>query len=298
MPFLDEVYSPGEKLPDNWGICLYGFNNMRKTSSLRTMPGHGFVLDYPTQEGGTNVLAGYGPRIQVRPIRAWEEIDEAFWYFMQDNPKLPKRSEVAKKGEVWADDDPRWLQVRAEWVAHDTCTASQDVAKRSIINSRAPGIPLPSAAAAFDLHWKEYNPWYATLSESIYKFKTIPGLVCLWLAQERVESPNEERPEGWIGPNMRDRVLEALNPSMMLIARYFIAKASDGTLDYRVRILPTMEGQTRIVAKTRHPVSLYVPEVIRNINLGQLLAYTLKGQGEPPEEVKIDPVPTQIEFVS
>lgn len=286
MPYLEKVYEPGV-LPASWGFCIYGRTNSRKTSSLRTMPGHGHVLDWPTGEGGTNVLKGYGPRIQVRPMETWEDFDEALWWFVNENPKLPRKSELAKKGEVWADDDPRWREVRVEWVAHDTVTAGQEKAKHVVLGARDAGIPVNPHT----LNWKEYDHWYSLTQQGIWAFKNVPNLISIWLAQELKKDPNDDSPEGSIGPNLRDRPLEALEPSMMMIARYFIAKNEDGTDDYRCQLQPTMMGKLRVTAKVRHPIDIQIPTYIRNIHLGNLLNYALKGQGEPPEEVLVEQTP-------
>ena len=91
-------------------VCIYGLGGVGKTTLLSTLPGRGLVIDIPQIEGGTSVLEG-AENIKVLPILRWTEFDAAY--------------------KMLAKDHDQW-----DWVALDTATATQELAKRQLMKDR------------------------------------------------------------------------------------------------------------------------------------------------------------------
>lgn len=230
---------------------------MGKTTLLGSLPGRGLVIDIPQVEGGTSVLADKADRIDVLPIVRWEEFDEAY--------------KMLFKGEhPW------------NWVAIDTITAVQELAKRRSMKDR-------EADLSQDAHLITMQDWgkIGQLNgELIYKLRTLK-MHTIILAQERKRDSNDGSGSEF-QPDVSPATLSSLFPSLHLVGRLYVAQVDneDGTTHYerRLRVGPHQMYTT----KARSVPGRELPAVIREPSLAQILAYMMGKEGVAKPEAAVD----------
>lgn len=250
-----ESHKPGaqtvDKLPP--GLCIYARTGVGKTSMLRTLKGHGIVIDTRTVEGGTDVLEGRDD-IVVIPVRTWDEIDDIFWAIMKkDRKQLPTVNFATLR-----------------WVCIDSMSGMQVYAKRKVIKERNLDVD-PHLVSQQD-----YGKIGDLMSELVFRFRTLPYMT-IFMAQERKHGGGDDGEPMQLGPGVTPASLVGLVPSLMLIGRLTVD--AEGTRMLRVQPHPMY------VCKCRAKPGRRVPAVIRRPNLEKLLSFMLDSN-LTPEELK------------
>lgn len=247
------AYKPGPTQRESFSLCIYGRGGVGKTTLLGTMPGRGLVIDVPQIEGGTFVLEAAAERIDIKPLTAWDEIDDVFW-FLKKQPH------------------------QYQWVAIDSLTAMTQLAIRKTVGERDLDVD-PNKISLQD--WGKVG---RLVGELIYRFRTLP-IHTIWVAQERKFGNEDQGDAKLVGPDTSPSALQMLIPPLLLCGRLTIEYTLDGTAERHMRIKPHPEMYTKVRARA----GLDVPAVIRNPDLGHLLKFLL-GSGERPEEVQESPM--------
>lgn len=241
-----KVYKPSSEAKQSFGVCIYGRGGVGKTTLLGTMPGRGLVVDVPQIEGGTFVLEDKADRIDITSVVTWNDIDKVYWYLQ--GGKHPY-----------------------QWVAIDSITAFQELAKRKAVSERS----LDADPHIISL--QEYGKVGQLVGELVYRFRTLP-VHTIWIAQERRGS---EQQGGLIGPDIIPSALTALMPSMMLVGCLAVQQTEDGEWERQLRVGPHPEYYTKVRAKP----GLKIDQVWARPNLEVILRYLL-GSGPPPIAAK------------
>lgn len=245
-PQLSGTFKPGPRQAESYGICIYGRGGVGKTSLLATMPGRGLVIDVPQFEGGTYVLSSASDRIDVYPCERWEDIDAAFWFLSREPHSY-------------------------RWVAIDSITGMQELAKRKTIGER------DISADPHTISLQEWGKVGRLVSELVFRFRTLK-IHTIWIAQERTHR-GEDGP-GAIGPDLTPSALASLIPSMALMGRMSYEQAGDGSWQRLLRVGPHQDFFT----KYRALPGVDMPPVIKDPHLHHILGYMLGLRQERPEE--------------
>lgn len=262
------LYRPGELNPSK-GICIYGKGGVGKTSLLHTMPGNGLVIDFPSREGGTEVLAEFYPRIQVTAIEHWDEIEPLCW-------QLAQSAFLKEHG--------------FKWIAVDSITAAQKYAGYKIAGQH----PLTEASK---MTGKEMGAAGDLVAEFIFRVRQLP-LYSVWIGLQRKRDGDDDGNGGIWGPDVYPSVQTALVPSMKIVGRMRSAFDMMGQPERQLIIGPCPDMQTKV----RAPLSIKIPFAIRNPNLEMLLRY-LASQNvkldsiEEPSMVALDAVDDDLALV-
>lgn len=243
------MYKPGETTPQALGICIYGKSGSGKTSLIGTMPGKGLVIDVPQLEGGTFVLEDQADHIDVVPVATWRAINEIWWHLNGNTHEY-------------------------KWVALDSITALQELAKRHTIAERN----LDADPHMISLN--EYGKIGRLVGELVYKFRTLK-IHQVFIAQEK-RSQRDDEPV-MIEPDVMPSALSMFIPTLTLVGRLSVEMGEEGW-ERHLRIGTHEKYQT----KARSKPGVDVPSVIRRPDLKQILTYILRGTGERPDEVKDD----------
>lgn len=243
---LDRITDPVPEVPRFLAV-IYAFGGVGKTTLLGTMPGRGLVIDVPQHEGGTSVLHDKAPRIKVVSVVDWEELNTLYHHL--------------RKGEH-----------NFDWVGLDTLTAAQELARKKVIKERD-----EIASAAHKLRIQDYGDIGQLMGQLYERFRVLPMPV-IFTIQERVRKEEDEQEEQVtrIIPNLTPKSLDMLIPHPMLIGRLYLYEAENGKWTRQMRVGP----HTRFVTKARSVPERPLPSVIRNPNLGNILAYMM-GQDVP-----------------
>lgn len=230
------------------GICIYGRSGIGKTTLLGTLPGKGLVVDVPQLEGGTEVLADKADRIDVVTVDEWNDVEDVYRY-------------LAGGGHSY------------QWVAFDSLTAFQKLARRKAIRERD---------LTADPHATTQQDWGKIgelTNELIYRFRTLK-LLTVWIAQERRHNQDGDG-NTLVGPDVSPMSLNALMPSMLLVARLFAANTLAGTVERHFLLGPS----PNFLTKYRSIPSIGVPDTIRNANLEIVLKFLLGKVGDDALDV-------------
>lgn len=230
---------------------IYGRGGVGKTTLLGTMPGRGLVLDVPQVEGGTFVLADKADRIDVLLCTVWKDFRDAFIY-LRDEPHDYK------------------------WVAIDSITAAQVLAKRKTIKDRDMAAD-PHAISMQD--WGKIGELGAQL---YYSYCTLP-LHVIFVAQEKLKAQDDGGLE--YQPDVSPASLAALQPRQALIGRLYTREVEGpggSVIERRLRVQP----HARAIAKVRALPGRVVPATIRDPDLGNLFGYLLGAKTKPPEAAR------------
>lgn len=254
---LEGIYKPSNKITTSLGICIYGRSGVGKTTLLSTMPGKGLLIDVPQIEGGTQVLSAAADKIDIKAVNTYSDIDHVFWF-------LQKQAHDYK------------------WVAIDSITAFTELAKRKTIKER------DISADPHTISLQEWGKIGTLVGELIYRFRTLP-IHTIWVGQERKYGSDSE--PTMIGPDTTPGALSDLLPSMTLVGRLYVENLPSGEAERRLRIAP----HPLYHAKARSLPSIRVPRVVRNPNIGMILAY-LYGQQIGGKSVVLDEVDESADF--
>lgn len=236
---IERIHKPSGKL-SRLSACIYGRGGSGKTHLLGTMPGNGLVIDIPQIEGGTSVLADQQDHIDVLPITKWDDIDAA-WKFL------------------------RYDQHQYSWVAIDTITALQELAKRKALKER------DLSEDPHQIRMQDWGKIGQLMSEVFYKFKLLP-MHLIFNAQEK-QRGNEESME--IVPNVSPMALDSLLPPLFIVVRMYVTQdegeGGEVTMRRQLRVGP----HDLYLTKTRAVPGRELPAVVKSPNLGTMFAYLM-----------------------
>lgn len=255
-----KVFKPGQNIKRP-SICVYGPGGAGKTTLVGTMPGPGLLIDIPSLEGGEFVLADKADRIDVVRVEdKFEEIDDIYWAIAKKDTKLLPNVESYR------------------WIAIDTITAMQELAKRKVIGER----DIPKAD-----HKVSPQDWGYTgqlTGELLYRFNKLP-YTNIWLAQQRKFGGGDEEDSEptQIGPAILPSVLTPLFQPLMMVGRLWVVSDMDGKEHRLLRV-----GQHHLyLTKVRAMPGKHLPRVIARPNLGGILSY-LFADGKRPRAYRED----------
>lgn len=231
---------------------VYGKGGVGKTTLLGTMPGRGLVLDIPQVEGGTFVIADKADRIDVLLCTEWKDFRDIFIH-LRDN------------------------QHNYQWVAIDSITAAQTLAKRKTIKDR------DMAADPHTITMQDWGKIGELDAQLYYSFCTLPMHV-IFVAQEKLKDQDDGSRE--YQPDVSPASLAALQPRQMVIGRLYTREVDgpDGAsiIERRLRVQP----HARAIAKVRTLPSRPVPATIKDPDLGRLFGYILGAKVKAPEAAR------------
>lgn len=243
------IRKPGPAV-SHLAACIYGRGGVGKTTLLSTMPGRGLVLDVPLVEDGTLVLADCADRIDVLQVTAWEEYQAVYKYVRNSNHDYA-------------------------WMALDTITAAQELAKRKALRER------DLSADPYMMSQQDWGKVGILMSELVYRLRELQvtrGLHLIILAQEQLRSGEEGSLE--YQPAVSPGALQALIPSLYLVGRLYTRETVDPQtnevgVERRLRVGP----HHRTLTKVRAAPGRNLPPVLRNPSLGAILAYLIGAKG-------------------
>lgn len=246
-------YRPGSHIP-NPCLAFYGLGGSGKTTLIGTMPGRGLVVDVPTIEGGTYVLEDKADRIMVLDVTTFDEIDDIYWAIQrQDETALPGVKDL-------------------NWIAIDSITAMQELAKRKVIGER----DIPQAD-----HKVSPQDWGYTgqlVGELIYRFNKLPNLTKIYTAQQRKFGSDDETNEPvMLGPAVLPSVLTPLMQPMFLLGRTFVTTDDEGKEQFLMRT----GHHDLYLTKARSFPGKRLPAIIKEPNLGGILRYMFSDGKKP-----------------
>lgn len=238
---LDRISDPEAEVA-RFLALIYAYGGVGKTTLLRTLPGKGLVIDIPQFEGGTNVLADQAPRIKKVEVVEWDELNKLYLY-------------LRKMG-----------QHPYEWVAMDTISAAQQLARQKVLKERSDEIAIHKVKLQ---DWGEISQLMGQLFE---KFRLLP-IPVVFLAQEKAKKETDEDDETFtrIIPNVSPASLDLLVPHPMLTGHLYLYETDEGKWIRQLRVGP----HSRYVTKARSAPDRPLPAIIRNPNLGNILAYMM-----------------------
>lgn len=243
------IHAPSGEF-DRFGACIYAEVGVGKTSLLRGMRGKGLVIDVPQVEDGTQVLAGAN-HINVIQIRKWSELDEIYQYLRRGQHDFT-------------------------WVAFDTITALQKLAKRKIVRERD-----EIATRPYQITLQNWGSVGELMGDMFYQFRGLPISV-IFLAQVRDRSDDDG--VRTIRPNVSPAALDALKPSLHLIGYYYISY-DNGRVQRRMRVSPHPETPT----KARNVPGRELPPVLLRPKLSTVIDYMMGKEGaKRPKAAKDD----------
>jgi len=227
------------------GICIFGKIGVGKTTLLGTMPGKGLLLDVKGIEEGDSVVAHHADRIAVLDIATWEDLNKAY--------------HMLRKG-----------QYKCDWVAIDTVTSVQILAKRRVLKLRD-----DADLKTHQVRRQDWGDIGQLMGELFLKFRSLPMHI-VFLSQERTFEHEDGDEPTEILPEVSPASLRILTPSLHLVGRYYIEDVGDG-MERRMLV----EARPGFVTKARSVKGRELPPIIRKPNLGRILRYM---QGD--EDVK------------
>ncbi len=236
---LDRISDPEEEVP-RFLALIYAYGGVGKTTLLKTLPGRGLVIDIAQFEGGTNVLADQAPRIKKVEVVEWDELNKLYLY-------------LRKKGHPY------------EWVAIDTISAAQQLARQKVLKER-------DEIAAHKLRLQDWGEISQLMGQLFEKFRLLP-IPVIFLAQEKGKKEKDEDDEEFtrIIPNVSPASLDLLVPHPMLTGHLYLYETDAGKWVRQLRVGP----HSRYVTKARSAPDRPLPAVIRKPNLGNILAYMM-----------------------
>jgi phage nucleotide-binding protein len=243
---LKGLYKPSVDAKQTFGLCIYGRGGTGKTTLLGTMPGKGLIIDVPQIEGGTFVLEDKADRIDIVPVETWDEVQPIYWYLKKEKHDY-------------------------RWVAIDSITAFQELAKRKVVKERDTALN----ADPHTITLQEWGKMGQLVGELVYQFRLLP-LHTIWVAQERSHGSDEGG--RIVGPDIIPSALAALMPSMMIVGRLSVQQTEDASWARILRVGPHPDYYTKVRAKP----GLEVPSVIARPDIGSILRFLL-GSGPAPE---------------
>ena len=244
---IDRIRKPSGQLK-RLSACIYGRGGSGKTTLLGTMPGNGLVVDIPQIEGGTSVLADQKNHIDVVPIIKWNEIDDVWKHL-------------------------RYGAHQYTWVAIDTITAMQELAKRKALKER--GLDEDP----YLVKMQDWGKIGQLMAEMFYKFKLL-NIHVIFVAQEK-QRGNEEGIE--IVPNVSPMSLDALLPPLYVVGRMFVNQVDTEEGGMRIERQLRVGPHDIYLTKTRAVPGRELPSVVAAPNLGSIFAYLMGKKVKRPE---------------
>lgn len=224
---------------------IYGKGGTGKTSLLGTMPGQGLILDIPQVEGGTVVLKGR-ENIDVFSVEQWNHFQDVY-----DGLRQGVLSPTTNKPYTW--------------VAIDTISAAQELAKRKALRERQ----LDSAPN--QTSQQDWGKIGQLMSELFYQFGTLTQHV-IFTSQERLRESNDGSVE--YQPAISPMSLDALHPPQFLIGRLYMAEVFGETGVRMERRLRVQTGD-RYFVKVRAIPGRELKSVLVEPNLGEIFRWLL-----------------------
>lgn len=250
VPLIERIRKPSASL-SRVSVCIYGKGGVGKTTLLSTMPKKGLVIDIPQIEGGTSVLAGLKDDIDVLPVVNWAGLDEAL--------KFLRGSDHGYK-----------------WVAVDTITACQELARRKSVDERDGELDL-------DPYTLDQRDWgkIGTLMGNLFYTLRLLSMNTILLAQESTRRTADGGDE-YI-PDVSPFSFRKLCPPQHLVARLYMWQVADDngnqTWERRLRT----GHHATYYTKTRNDQSRVMADVLKSPHLGRILAWMLGKEVSAPQ---------------
>lgn len=257
MSLEGRIHRPSARLA-RISVTIYGKGGSGKTSLLGTMPGRGLVLDIPQVEGGTMVLSE-AENLEVFSVNRWDDFQDVYDHLKAGLPSPT-------------------TQQPYQWVAIDSLTAAQELAKRKAVRER------PISGDPTQITMQDWGKIGQLMSGLIYDFRTLPVHV-IFLAQERLRETGDVYE---YQPEISPMSLSSLIPSQFLVGRLYTVEVEDesgGTVvERRLRVGPSERYMTKVRAVPGHDL----PAIIRRPNLKAILGWLTGAEGyERPDGVEI-----------
>lgn len=259
LTIAERIRRPSPKMT-KIACTIYGKGGVGKTTLLGTMPGQGLVLDVPQIEGGTMVLADQEDHVDVLSVDEWDQFQYAY--------------DALNQGLV----SPH-TNVRYQWVAIDSLSAAQALAKRKALSERS------IADAPKQVSQGDWGRIGQLMSELFYTFGKL-NMHTIYTSQENLRESGDIHE---YQPAISPMSLDALHPNQFLIGRLYLAEvpneAGEIVEERRMRVRPSERYFTKVRSLRDRPF----PAIIRNPDLRSIFGYALGADGyEQPEGVAVE----------
>jgi phage nucleotide-binding protein len=242
---LERIRKPQAQIK-RYLVVIYARGGVGKTTLLGTIPGQGLVIDVPQYEGGDMVLADKRNRIDIAPVETWEELNDIY---------LALKKNAGKIGDT-----------QYNWVAIDTITACQQLARKKVIKERDEITSKP-----YQIRGQDWGSMKELMGQLFERFRLL-SMPVYFTAQEKVrrdrDSPEEDA-ESIVVPNVQPAAIDLLLPHPMLIGRLYMHQNDEGKWERYLRVGP----HENFVTKARSMPGRRLPPIIRKPNLGQIIAW-------------------------
>jgi hypothetical protein len=206
------------------------------------------ILDVPQVEGGTAVLAGHD-NIDVVPVETWDHYQEVHDALL-NNFKSPSTG------------------LPYSWVALDTISAGQELAKRKAVRERT----IDSAPS--QITQQDWGKIGQLMSDLFYQYRRLPQHI-IFLSQEKLRENGDVYE---YQPAISPMSLEALHPPLFLIGRIFVAEvAGEGGLREERRL--RVGTSERYFTKVRAVPGRTLKPVLKEPNLKEIFGWLLGVEG-------------------
>lgn len=253
------THKPGAvKVPP--GIVIFGRTGVGKSTLLGTMPGQGILIDVRQHEGGDFVLEDVADNITVIPISTWDELDRIYWAIQKKD-----------RNELPTVDFSKLL-----WVALDSATGAQRLAKAKIVKDRPLNV---NPAKVSQQEWGDIGN---LMIEMVTKLRGLPYMT-VFTAQERKHGGGDDGAPVMFGPDVSPAALSGLLPPMTLVGRLWVDSEGKRLL----RVAPHTMYTTKF--RTTPTKAQKMPAVIAEPNLSRILRFML-ADGRPPKAAQMSTV--------
>lgn len=244
--FADKVHAPVAKI-EKLSIGIYSKGGVGKTSILSTMPGEGLILDVPDIEGGTYVIdPAANPNIEVYDVDVWKDFEEV--------RKGLASGVESKRGKPF------------KWVALDTLSAAQDLAKRETKKGRAIDVD-PSQVTQ-----PEWGQIGERMTELIYQFRALK-IHTIFLAQEQIREVDDGI--SMYVPAISPMSLTAFFPPQHLVGRMWVTEVLDDEGGIKEERRMRVGAHEKFMTKARCVPGRVLPSVIADPDLKSILGWML-----------------------
>ena len=262
---LERIRKP-RAAAEQYLVVVYARGGVGKTTLLGTIPGRGLVIDIPQYEGGDMVLVDKADRISIAPVKTWEELNELYL--------------ALRKGEPIGG-------VKYDWVAVDTGTACQQLARKKVLKERD-----EIASKPYVVRLQDWGSMGELMGQLFERFRLLPMPVYFTM-QERIRRDESEGEDGEriIVPDISPLALRSLIPHPILIGRLYMHQNDSGDWERYLRVGP----HASFITKARSVPGRRLPPVIRKPNLGRIVAWMRGEDVKPPRAAPDDTLIVDLE---
>jgi len=223
------------------------------------MPGRGLIIDVPQIEGGTMVLAEApnADRLDILPVVRWDG----------------ERSLIKAYDEVLVPNSGNW-----DWIALDSITAAQELAKRKITRERGGASDSTITGNPHKVTLPEHGEIGEMMKDLAYKLRLLNKVHVIVTAQQRSRQDDEG---SVLQPDISPSALTGWLPSMFLVGHLSVIEvavneeATKFEWERRLRV----GAHPNFVTKARALPSRPLPAIIRKPHLGEIFSWCLGKDG-------------------